>query len=139
MGTSPSRLSYSDCFELMDAAIEDARGKRVKVRSKGEGNHLRVRLHTARNIDRKDNASTYPEDHPLHGRSTYDSLTVTIQSDKFGTWWVYLERSDTKIHEAESLSVVPIEPAPEMALPEPVAEPKVPLMNVVQGLMRRKL
>lgn len=149
MPTSPSRLAYSDCFDLMDLASEDPRGKRTQVRNKGEGYQLRVRLHTARNIDRKDNLGTYAEDHPMHGRSSYDNLTITVRHDSQGQWWVYLERNDARVYNTESLAgpTPRVVPTPdEEPEPEPVpftmaatVEPKTPIMEAVQGLIRRKL
>lgn len=97
MATSTSRLSYTDCFELMDAAIGNVRGVRVQAEHSAATN-LRMRLHTARRIDRSDNQQTYHQDHPLHGRSIYDELAVRIRDG-----WLYIERVSTKNLKIEPL------------------------------------
>mgnify|MGYP001604604296 CR=1 FL=1 len=94
MATSQSRLSYSDCYEVLDKAIANQKGIRVQVDDFGAGNNYRLRLHQARAIDRKDNRETFPEGHKLHGRSVYDQLVVRIKEIK-GKWWMYLERFST--------------------------------------------
>lgn len=80
MVTSTSRLAYQDCFELMDQALEAPRGIRFPVSSRGIANHFRVRLHTARDINRKDNKDEYEKGHALWGCSAYDELTVQIRT-----------------------------------------------------------
>lgn len=94
MATSPSRLSYSDAFDILDEALNNSKGIRVEVPDDGAGMHLRVRLHSARMIDRKDNLSEYPEGHKLHGRSIYDQLVCRVRKQN-ERWWLYIERFST--------------------------------------------
>lgn len=102
MATSQSRLSYTDCYEVLDKAIANQKGIRVEVSDLGAGRHYRVRLHQARSIDRKDNKETYPEDHKLHGRSVYDQLVVRLRLVK-SKWWMYIERFST-----DNLNIEPL-------------------------------
>ena len=102
MAASSSRLSYNDCFEVLDKAIANTKGIRVEVPDWGAGNNYRLRLHQARAIDRKDNKETYPDDHKLYGRSIYDQLVVRIK--QVGTrWWMYIERFST-----DNLNIEPL-------------------------------
>jgi len=107
-----SRLAYHDCFEAMDAALADPRGARIKTPDAG---HLRMRMHQGRNLDRKENAQTYEEGHPLHGRSIYDKLVLRVKIIKSETY-LYIEQ--IKLNgEIESLAnVTDDEPDPPMTL-----------------------
>ncbi len=104
MPISNSRLSYQDCYKVMDQALEDDIGARCQLPDHDAAVFFRMRMHQARQIDRKDNKVLYEPDHPLYGRSTYDRLTVRIKEfdDKV---FVYAERvQDPK--SLESLSEV---------------------------------
>ncbi len=103
MVASTSRLSYKDCFELMDRALADDRGIRVKFLSGGDAWSFRLRLNAARVIDRKENVSTYDEEHPMYGVSIYDRLISKIRKIN-GQVWLYIERLDAIEYELESLS-----------------------------------
>lgn len=102
MATSPSRLSYTDAFDILDGAMANSKGVRVEVNDAGAGMHLRVRLHSARMIDRNDNKTEYPPGHKLYGRSIYDQLVCRVRKDD-GKWWLYLERFSTA-----SLNIQPL-------------------------------
>ena len=96
MSTTKSRLAYTDCFDFMDQAVADSKGIRVCVGAESNLAYtLRFRLNSARQIDRNENAKTYEEGHPLHGRSIYDRLVFRVKEDSDGEWWVYLEIQDT--------------------------------------------
>lgn len=93
MATSTSRLSYGDCFEILDKALENKKGIKFQIPDYGAGNHLRVRLHSARKINREDNQVIYQPDHQLYGRSIYDPLVCRMRKEK-GIWFMYIERLD---------------------------------------------
>src|SRR5262245_66125607 len=110
MTASTSRLAYSDCFDLMDRAMDSRVGIRVPMRRKdsiidnrGAAWQLRTRLHSARRIDRKDNTHIYEQGHPLYGRSRYDELCVRIYEEN-GTPYVYLEKRLIQEYQIEELS-----------------------------------
>lgn len=86
MVTSTSRLAYQDCYDLMDRALSNKKGIRVRAKDFNHANNLRMRIHAARTIDRMDNLKDYEDGHPLHGRSAYDPLMVRIDSQHDKTW-----------------------------------------------------
>ncbi len=110
MVTSTSRLAYGDCYDLMDKAIADPKGIKIKFAQEEDAWHFRIRLHTARKIDRLDNMVTYPETHALHGRSVYDALVMRIKTLTDKVVWLRLERVDGREFEIESLSEPETEP-----------------------------
>lgn len=77
MSLSNSRLAYTDCYEFLDAAIADPQGVRMKL-PYNQAVHFRMRCNHARSIDRRENTLTYPEDHPLYGRSEYDRVRINL-------------------------------------------------------------
>jgi hypothetical protein len=120
MVTSTSRLAYSDCFDLLDKAVADQKGIKIKFASYEDAFHFRLRLHQARKIDRKDNRELYNEGHPMHGRSVYDVLTAKIKKFDNGAW-LRIERLDTREFEIESLTEGPEQS--ELRLDAPIGPP----------------
>lgn len=114
MSTSPSRLHYADCFSVYDQAIEADKGIRIRFPDFGAAMNYRVRLHTARAIDRKDNKEIYPDGEKLHGRSIYDPIRCVVKNLD-GTFYLYLEKMDGANLEVESLD----EPEPEAVEDQP--------------------
>jgi hypothetical protein len=104
MSISTSRLSYQDCFTLMEQALEDTKGVRVCMETFDKATFFRMRCHTARQIDRKDNKVIYKEGEKLHGASLYDALTFRIREDEEGKFWVYAEKTELEPGAIESLS-----------------------------------
>jgi len=82
-------------------------------------------MHYARKLHRESNATIYPEpDHPLHGRSPYDIITIRLEyNDKV---WVRLEptQSFAKVIEPITDEEDRPEQTPE---PERVAPTQAPL------------
>jgi hypothetical protein len=91
MVISTARLAYSDCFDLMDRAIEDSIGCRAQFDDEGQAMHFRMRLNKARVIDRECNMAAYTPDSPMYGQSIYDKLVARLRIDTEGKWWVYVE------------------------------------------------
>lgn len=102
MALSNSRFAYADCYAIFDRAVEDAIGARAKCESEKDAIYLRMRLNTARKINRKENAETYEEGNPLHGRSAYDKFACRVR-EVDGEWYVYVERHQTDF-DVEGLS-----------------------------------
>ena len=135
MVASNSRFSYSDCFQLMDQAIADQKGIRIKFATQEEAWHFRIRLHTARRIDRTDNLDTFPVGHSMHGRSAYDPLTMRIREMADGIW-LRLEKVDAR--EFEVTSLTDDEPQPNLPLkPPPSPQAIVQRILEVKPLRRR--
>jgi hypothetical protein len=123
MVVSTSRLAFSDCFDLMEKAINDPKGIRVKFATYEDAFNFRLRLHSARKIDRRDNLDSYPEGHAMCGRSVYDQITCRIKRFEGGAW-LRLERIDAREFIVESLSEPPSQP--ELTFDEPTM-PKLAL------------
>jgi hypothetical protein len=124
MSTSPSRLSYADCFNIYDQALEADRGIRIKFLEHGDAMNFRVRLHTARAIDRKDNKEIYADGERLHGRSIYDVIRATVRNIE-GGFYIYLEKMDGNNLEVESLDEPEAEPAIGEAPPAPAVDRRI--------------
>lgn len=106
MSLPTSHLAYADCFEVLDAALEDTYGVRFPVDDQDKATHLRMRIHMARKIDRERNAELYPDPgHPLHGRSQYDKIVVRIKEDG-NRLYIYLEQLESHADALEPLSEV---------------------------------
>lgn len=69
-----SPVTYADCREWLDAALESDRGIIITCNTHGEAVNLNQRLHRFRRMDRDSNRNTYPPEHPLHRSSIYDGL-----------------------------------------------------------------
>lgn len=133
MVVSSSRLAFTDCFELMERAIADQKGIQIKFASYGDAVHFRLRLHSARRVDRRDNKDIFGEDHPMWGRSVYDQLTMRIRQFEGGAW-LRIERIDAREFEIESLSEA--QEQPELVFEQPM--PKV-VVEVKSIPFRRRM
>lgn len=147
MSVSTSLLAYQDCLEIMDRALADPKGARIKVTDADEASHQRLRMHYARKLHRDENAKTYEAGHKMHGRSEYDALTVRIKNVE-GIVYLYLERTDIVANEIESLSALEpaqIEHTPVRQLEPPRRWPTdyndgVPKVdNIVQSVVKRRV
>lgn len=131
MVVSTSRLAFSDCFDLLDRAIADPKGIKVKFGSYDDAFNFRLRIHSARRIDRTENREMYSEGHPMYGRSVYDQITCRIRRFDEGAW-LRLERIDAREFEVESLSEAPEEP--ELAL---TMSPSIQVVVPIRPMRRR--
>lgn len=139
MSLPTSILSYGDCFKVMDAALEDDIGCRVKIEDYGAARFFRMRMNYARRLDRAKNAEIYEEGHRMHGCSQYDSLVFRVRLDQVGGeefYWVYAEKQDIVLGEIQPLSEG-IGSSAEAEMPEPdeVAEPAESLQ--IEPIQRR--
>lgn len=144
MTATDSRLSYADCYELMDQALIDDKGLRVKYATHGDAWAFRLRLHNARRIDRKDNAKTYDDpEHPMHGRSVYDQLVIRLRSNQSSSFGLLeVEKVTSRSFEVESLTdgrgfTIQTDAEP-MEVPEPVKSEAVPVKDL-DFLPRRRI
>lgn len=92
MSISNSRQSYSDCYEVLDRALEDELGVRVQMKDRDAAIFFRMRVHQARKINRRDNVDQYEVGHPMHGASVYDKLMVRIKHEGEAVW-IYVEKT----------------------------------------------
>ena len=91
MSLSDSRLSYEDCYKVMDKALDSSHGVRVGYINYEEASYFRMRMNKARSLDRRFNGERYTVGQPLHKRSEYDMLTFRVRFNE-DMWWVYAER-----------------------------------------------
>ena len=142
MVTSSSRLSYTDCYDLFDRALEDSVGVRVPFPDGASAQYERTRMHKARVLDREANMETYTRDHPLYGCSRYDQIVVRFREID-GQHYLYLENRATIGYTFEPLSGKPseqyVEPtASEVTPDDPFPEPEVEKAKPESlGLVRR--
>lgn len=78
MPISNSRGSYADCYAIFDKALDSNVGISVPCKDENHATFLRMRMHQARALQRRENAKMYAEGEPLHGTSPYDPFTLTI-------------------------------------------------------------
>ena len=141
MVASSSRFAYIDCFDLMDKAIADQKGIKIKFSGKEEAMHFRIRLHTARRIDREENMEIYQPGHAMYGKSSYDPLTMRVKKDANGGVWLNLERTNTRQFQVESLSEPLVEPELNLqqtvVIQSPKKEPERHVMQPIRTFKRR--
>lgn len=106
MTTPKSRLSYKMHFDILDRAMSDPKGIRIRMSDHGQAWRMRLEIHHARKIDRDDNETTYDEGHMLHGCSVYDQLLATIEVDDHKQTWLYVHKRDANAFHIEELSTI---------------------------------
>jgi hypothetical protein len=108
MSIPQNRMSYADIYEVFDKALADPLGIRIPFGSNAEAMTYRMRLHTGRAVDRRENAKLYEKGHQMHGQSVYDTLQCVIRQGEDGTHFVYIEPRDKNVSldEIESLSEI---------------------------------
>lgn len=93
MTTPTSRGAYGPYFDALDRALEEKTGIRIECATQGDANQYRVRLHSARTLDRQLNCESREAGDPLYGTSDYDKLIVRVRPGADGKWWVYIQRN----------------------------------------------
>ena len=120
-----SALAYTDCYEAMDAALEDSHGVRIPVDDMDAATFFRMRVHQARKLARERNAQVYDKGHPLYASSEYDKLVCRIRKSN-DQMYLYIEQ-------IPSLSGK-IEPLSEIEEPEEVPEEEPPPKTIPRRL-----
>lgn len=125
MTVSNSLYAYEDCFGVLDAALADEKGLRMRFDTPSAAVYFRLRCHYARKLDREKNKEVYPKTDLRHGMSQYDKVTIRLRED--GDTWLYFEKITSLPGEVESLSgaevKITLEYVPPKALPPPPAAP----------------
>ncbi len=85
MPPSTSRLSFIDCYTVLDQALASKLGLRLTFEDPGSARSFQLRLNTARRLNREDNAETYDATHPLHNASEYDTLLIRLKANGEGS------------------------------------------------------
>jgi hypothetical protein len=116
-----SPLSYGDVKELLDKALDAERGIKLIFDKHGYAINMRQRASRFRAMDRESNKKVYPEGHPMHGRSAYDTLAFRIVTGPRVTppptlaekesgkpsfhppYEIHFEKIDMRVHNVEEL------------------------------------
>ena len=108
-------LTYALERSYFDRALAQERGIRIPFDDYGDARALQLRLHKARQQDRRANLEIYEPGERLYGHSIYDGLICRVKraDDRV---WVYIEHSTAG--EPEVLSVVSDGPQYEPTLVE---------------------
>lgn len=101
MASSRDRITYAPEYQVLDKALEDGTGVRLKFTEHGEAVHYRLRLHSARRADRQSNRETYEPGDDMYGKSVYDPLVVRLKEINGST---YLYVMLPKVGHIETLS-----------------------------------
>lgn len=78
MGFNRSPLAFDDIREAFDRAVTSPKGLRISCDTREAAFALRSRFNYFRSLDKRENRTTYPEGHRMHGRSIYDRLICRI-------------------------------------------------------------
>jgi hypothetical protein len=92
MALSNSILSYQDCREFLEKALDATNGSRVPFRNERSAQYFQMRCNQFRSLDRKDNLAIHDPGTLMHGKSTYDELTLTLKWSPDGLYWVYAQK-----------------------------------------------
>jgi len=97
--------AYDDCLDYFERALADPAGIRIEFDDYGQANLFTLRMHQARALQRQLHRRLYAADDVRHGRSEFDKLMVRQpREDDIGHWWVYIERSNSRVVSIEPLS-----------------------------------
>lgn len=91
MTTPTSRGAYGPYYDALDRALETKAGIRIECATRGDANQYRVRLHSARTLDRELNRDAREPSDKNYGSSDYDNLVVRVKPGPNGKWWVYIQ------------------------------------------------
>lgn len=144
MSNSNARMAYLDCYDILDKAVEDNHGCRVRVPNIEAAFHLRMRLHQARKIDRKENNLKYEPGEKMYGQSIYDLVVIRIRSID-GFVFLYLEKPTAKPLHVETLSDLPEDqqkalPAPSLQkLLDAAREPEHEVVKLIPAPIKRRI
>ena len=112
----PTQLgAYGDCLKYFSRAASNRLGTRVHCHNHTAAQYLRMRLHQARVLLRRESRRIFPPDHPAYDKSEFDFLVcrLLIAAESDGTWWVYIERHGQTIIAIEDLSDEAADPTDE--------------------------
>ena len=97
MPPTNSTLAHADIQAVMDRALANGRGCRVRCKDLGEAYSMRQRFYTARKLDREHNKRIYLPEDPRHRQSVYDALIVypaaANEDDPSDSIWCVIETS----------------------------------------------
>lgn len=105
MSFNRSPFAFGDLRDLFQKAMETPKGLRIIQENRGRAIRLSMRLNYLRKMNRKENALTFPVDHPLHMRSEWDKLEISVPKkgtpDEHCVYIRHRKMEDLKIEELE--------------------------------------
>lgn len=81
MPLNKSPLAYGDCTKVLDRALVSEKGIKVTFPTHREAKAFQYRAMQARRNDRITNATIYPKGEPMHAKSAYDYLCVSVREN----------------------------------------------------------
>lgn len=73
-----SLAAYPDCQEALDRALDSSKGVKIKPDKSPWRLQLRLRYFITR--VREENKKVYPPEHPMHGASPYDAMSIRVEN-----------------------------------------------------------
>lgn len=136
MSLPKSRVAFTDCYEVLDQTLAEAKGIRIRFRTHDAAIHFRMRLHQARKLDRDANAETYEKGHSMHGTSAYDQIVARDPVPENGGAWLYLEKIDLA-NQVEAIEPLNDFLVIEHRAPLQLEGPKVEIIPPTRRIVRR--
>lgn len=78
MSYNKSILAFDDVREVFEQALASPKGIRITCENRAAATILRSRFNYYRKMDRSENGRTYPTEHPMWNKSSYDKLVLRI-------------------------------------------------------------
>lgn len=105
MALSESVAAYEDCYEYYETARRTAKGIRVLLENEKQAGILRMRLHQARVLERRESMRLYERNDVKYGKSENDKFRVSMKRAADGEegWWVYIEPWNQEVMGVEEL------------------------------------
>lgn len=92
MGMSKSILAFNDVKEVMERVLNEGKGFKLTFKSDKAAIRWVHRANMFRRLDREENIKRHPEtDHPLHGKSEFDTLWLSRQDNAVRVMEIKLE------------------------------------------------
>jgi hypothetical protein len=85
---SKSLLSYKDCRDLCERAMQAPKGIKVRPGEAMSAKTLRTRLYHFRKMERDYNRRIYQPGDPLYDQCTYDELMFKLDDHDPTTLWI---------------------------------------------------
>lgn len=96
MSPTGSLASLSDACALLEQALNSKRGIRLVFSDRKSAVAFRARLYSARLKDREQNEALYGPDEPMHGKSQWDGLFISLDKEdrdtEFTVWHLTIAR-----------------------------------------------
>ena len=80
----PPPLDTSRYIAVWERALQAEKGIKVSFTSQGHATQFRQWMHAARSKERKRSVAIFPPEHPQYGKSSYDTLYITMPEGEAG-------------------------------------------------------